>query len=117
MGLKSEWNAFARFVIDYLGMPEECIPLFSNSKCYKRKSQKICKLVLETGNFGHNRDNSYRNKYPKAIIYIITFYRRLGEYIKLATIFPINAPKFFVSYTMNRFKSIFVYDNRQAIAG
>ena len=45
----------------------------------RRKARRICRVVLEAGNFGHNKDNSYRSKYPKLVEKSITFFRRLGE--------------------------------------
>ena len=53
-------------------------------------------MVLDSGNLGHNKDNSYRSKYPKLVEKSITFFRRLGEYGRLFLIFPLDAPKFFV---------------------
>lgn len=106
MGLMSEWKAFAAFAVDYLGMPVEAMPFYTPSNCYKKKASKICQLVLATGNFGHNKDNSYRVECSKMTSNFITFFRRMGEFARLSTIFPWNAPKFFVTYSINRFKSV-----------
>lgn len=56
----TEWKAFAALAVDYLGMPVEAIPLYSPDKCWKKKALRINNYILETGNFGHNRDNSFR---------------------------------------------------------
>ena len=61
----------------------------------------------EAGNFGHNKDNSYRSKYPKLVEKSITFFRRFGEYARLFAIFPADAPKFFVTYVGRRTKAAF----------
>lgn len=108
MGLITEWKSFALFAVEYLGMPSKSMPLFSDSKKYRNKASKICELVLETGNFGHNKDNSYRKNYSKVRGLFITFLRRLEEFARLSTIFPRNAPVFFVYYVLNRFKALFV---------
>ena len=71
----------------------------------ERKADRICRLVLDAGNFGHNRDNSYRSKYPKLVEKSITFFRRLGESVRLFAIFPGDAPKFFVTYVCRRVKA------------
>ena len=106
MGLMSEWKAFAAFAVDHLGMPVEAMPFYTSSNCYKKKASKICQLVLVTGNFGHNKDNSYRVECSKMTSNFITFFRRMGEFARLSTIFPWNAPKFFITYSINRFMSV-----------
>lgn len=60
MGLMSEWKAFGALAIEYLGFPKDSMPLLDSSnvqkfKKFKRKADKICKFVLEVGNFGHNK--------------------------------------------------------------
>ena len=71
----------------------------------RRKARRICRVVMEAGNFGHNKDNSYRSKYPKLVEKSITFFRRLGEYARLIAIFPMDAPRFFVTYVGRRTKA------------
>lgn len=102
MGLVSEWKAFAAFAVDYLGMPSDAMPLYERRRSWSRKARRICRIVLEAGNMGHNKDNSYRSKYPKLVEKSITFFRRLGEYARLSTIFPLDAPRFFVTYVFRR---------------
>lgn len=105
MGIMSEWRAFGAFAILNLGMPKEAMPFYSDSACYSRKARRICRVVLDAGNFGHNKDNSYRSKYPRIVEKTITFLRRFGEYIRLFVIFPADAPKFFVTYVRRRVKA------------
>ena len=106
MGIMSEWRAFAKYVVSYLGMPLDAMPFYSSSACLERKSRRICNLILYTGNFGHNQDQSYRRKYPKLIEKSITFFRRLGEFIRLSLIFPLDAPRFFLTYVTRRTKAV-----------
>lgn len=107
MGLMSEWKAFTAFAIDYLGMPVEAtqgyLNLDHNSK-YRRKAKKINDFILMTGNFGHNRDLSYRIKYTGTMYYLVSLWRRLKDFIEIAKIFPLDAPKFFVTYLMGKVK-------------
>ena len=105
MGIVSEWQAFGTFAVEYLGMPVEAMPLSSDSARYRRKTRRICRIVLDAGNFGHNKDNTYRSKYPRLVEKSITFFRRLGEYLRLFAIFPADAPKFFVTYVRRRVKA------------
>ena len=105
MGLTRVWEAFAAFAVEYLGMPVESMPLYRSSRTSRRRSARICRVVLDAGNFGHNKDNSYRSKYPRLVGNIITFFRRLGEYFRLLTIFPLDAPRFFVTYVFRRLRA------------
>lgn len=119
MGIVSEWKAFGAFAVEYLGLPLSVYRLllldddlnlndnedldlkpetWSLKPSLRRKARRICYVVLEAGIFGHNKDNSYRSKYPKLVEKSITFFRRLGEYAQLIAIFPMDAPRFFVTY-------------------
>ena len=105
LGLMEEWQVFGAFVVKYLGMPEEDMPFFDSR--FTSKSSLIQKIVLETGNFGHNRDLSYREKYPKPISLAMTFFRRLHEYARFMYLFPGNALKFYIIYLTDRVKAVF----------
>ncbi len=102
MGLMTEWKAFASFAVEYLGMPAEAMPMYSDSARYLRKAHRICRLIIMTGNFGHNKDESYRSRYPRMVGKVITFFRRLAEFIRITLIFPNNAPGFFLTYVGRR---------------
>ena len=90
-GIMSEWAAFAAFAVTYLGMPGDAIPLYSQRTNLKFKSRIILSSIFETGNFGHNRDNSYYYKYPRFIIKIISFFRHCTDCLKHASVFPIDS--------------------------
>lgn len=107
MGLMTEWRAFAALAVENLGMPSETMPFYSSDRRFKRKAKQICNLVLETGNFANNKDLSYRSRYSKPIANFITFGRRLGEFMKISTIFPRNAGRFFVTYVFHKAKASF----------
>ena len=106
MGLMSEWKVFASFVVSWLGMPAEAMPFYESSPRLSRQARRICKLILKTGNFGHNQDQSYRSRYPKLVEKSITFFRRLGEYLYLSLIFPLDAPRFFVTYVSRKTRTV-----------
>ena len=97
MGLMNEWKAFGAFVVLYLGVPKEVIP-FINDNAYinsnRKKAERIKDFVIMSGNFGHNRDMSYMNKYPYLIRKIKSFGRRLGDLLNHARIFPLDSIKF-----------------------
>ena len=102
MDLLSEWKAFAAFTVNWLGMPVDAMPFHDGSKKYNRKANSICKLIIDAGNLGHNIDESYRSKYSGLAGNLITFWRRLGEFLKIVSVFPRNTPKFFVGYVFSR---------------
>lgn len=94
MGLMTEWKAFAAYAVDYLGMPVEAMPLYSEAKQWSRKAVFIQKFVIEVGNFGHNRDRGYFRKYPFLIRKTISMGRRVGDLFRHARIFPKNTLRF-----------------------
>lgn len=91
MGLRSEWHAFAALAVEWLGMPQEALPLYSSKAIWRRKANRIINFVLLTGNFGHNRDSSYYNKYPYLIGKVISLYWRSRDNIRYFTIFPLDS--------------------------
>ena len=105
MGLMSEWRAFGAFAVEYLGMPSEAMPFFSANDKWKRKADKLCKFILEVGNFGHNRDMSYYQKYPYLIRKVISMARRCGDVMKHMRIFPIDSLRFFPYIMYNGIRS------------
>lgn len=88
MRIMTEWKAFAALAVVYLGMTKEAMPLYSEDKQWERKAKRIMVLILESGNFGHNRDNSYYSKYPFFIRKTISFGRRTWDNIRQFFIFP-----------------------------
>lgn len=97
MRLRSEWRAFSSFAVEYLGMPSEAMPLYSADKKWKRKADKICSFIMEVGNFGHNRDNSYYSNHPYVVRKVISLCVRLGDLIRHAKIFPLDSIRFLPS--------------------
>ena len=108
MGLMSEWKAFGALAIEYLGFPKDSMPLLNvdvdlNANL-KKKADRIMELVLECGNFGHNKDLSYRVKYKGFTYKLVSLWRRLCDFRRFATIFPLDAPQFFVTYVTGKVK-------------
>lgn len=101
-GLMGEWRAFAALAVDYLGMPSESMPFYKSR--YTAKGSRILKRVLMSGNFGRNNDLSYRSKYDGLAYKFVATWRRLWDFASLVPVFPIDAPKFFVTYLINKQK-------------
>ena len=93
MGVMTEWKAFATLAVEYLGMPMEAMPFYSDSSKWKRKAEKILCFVFETGNFGHNRDYSYRQKHSYLVFKAISMWKHIQDFGQYFVIFPLNAIK------------------------
>ena len=93
MGVMSEWKSFAAFAVNTLGMPEEAMPFYSSDYRWKRNAKRITDFVLETGNFGHNRDYSYYEKYPYFVYKMISLGRHTLDGLRYLPIFPIDSIK------------------------
>lgn len=105
MGIMSEWKAFAYFAVAWLGMPSEAMPFYESSSSLERKARQICHIILKAGNFGFNKDQSYRYRYPKLIEKSITFWYRIGEFFRLSLVFPVDGPRFFLTYVGRRIEA------------
>jgi hypothetical protein len=104
-GLITEWKAFGSFAVDYLGMSSDAMPLYAPDAKWKKKAEKICSFIMEVGNFGHNRDRSYFEKYPYAIRKVCSLGRRCEDLIRHARIFPLDSLRFFPSILFHGLKS------------
>lgn len=105
MGLMSEWKVFASLAVNDLGMPHEAMPFYDDSLSYQRKAKRVLSHILKSGNFGHNNDVSYRSKHSAFLSNTITFFRRMADFTKFSVVFPIDSPKFFMTYLTNRIKA------------
>ena len=92
-GLISEWKSLAALAVDYLGMLVEAMPLYSETPRWSRKAKKILRFVLETGNFGHNRDLSYYQTKPLFQRKLISFWRQTSDGIHHFFVFPLDSLK------------------------
>lgn len=96
MGLMSEWKAFAAFAVKWLGMPVEAMPLYEDNHNgnLDKKADKICKFVLEVGNFGHKQRRDYsgmsylRRKF-------VSVWGRLSDMLRHFQLFPKDSIVFF----------------------
>ena len=102
MGLMTEWKAFYNLASRYLGMPDLGEGIMASDSRFDKKADRIMGYVLESGNFGHNRDVSYRAKNSAVVVNTITLWRRICDFAKFTRVFPVDAPKFLVQYLWNR---------------
>lgn len=104
MGLMSEWKAFYNLASRYLGMPDLDSRFMVHDSRFDKKADRIMELALESGNFGHNKDLSYRTRYSGMTYKIVAAWRRFLDFCRFAAIFPLDAPLFFVTYVMGKVK-------------
>jgi hypothetical protein len=100
MGLMSEWKAFAAFAVKWLGMPAEAMPLLDSSnvqefKKFEKKADKICKFVLEVGNFGHNKVRGSNGSRVQGYYWRMSFWGRLSDMLRHFQLFPKDSIVFF----------------------
>jgi len=77
-GLMSEWNAFAAFAVNYLGMPVEAMPLYSKAEKWSRKAEKIVNFILKGGEW-----------------------RKVHDTITVGKIFPMSTLRFLPGIILN----------------
>lgn len=129
-GLMSEWRAFYNLASRYLGMPyldsrltdvESATPRQSSNEFgsahglnadlmfqdprYDKKADRIMEFVMISGNFGHNRDHLYFEKYPYLIRKCVSFGRRVGDLARHARIFPLDSLRFSFAIIWNGVRS------------
>lgn len=105
MGLVQEWKAFASFAVEYLGMAPAAMPMYEDAQKWKKKANRIKDFVMLVGNFGHNRDMSYYDKYPYIIRKCISMMQRMGDLCRHFFIFPMDSLVFFPRIMINGFRS------------
>lgn len=92
-GLTTEWKAFAALAVDWLGMPDEAMPLYSPNKKWSNKAEKILRFVMESGNFGHNREVAQGK--------IHSVWLKTKDFARHALVFPWDSVKFFFHFIGN----------------
>lgn len=105
MGLLSEWKAFGAFAVDYLGMPIDSMPFYSQQKKWSHKANGICSFILEVGNMGHSRDLRFYGNKSFIRRKIGAFGVRVGDLFRHARLFPLDSLRFFPSIVFNGVRS------------
>lgn len=93
MGAMTEWKTFAYLAVNTLGAPKHAIPFYEKSKRWQRQSEKVLSFIVETGNFGHNRDYSYQKKNSFIVYKTISLWKHIKDYFKHSLIFPVDSLK------------------------
>lgn len=96
MGIMSEWQAFATFLVHYLGLPEQEAPFYNSHA--EVKAAKLWKFMEEVGNFGKKRRRRDRSGDPYLIRKVESFFLNSKDFLRHAGIFPLDSVKFFWKY-------------------
>jgi len=114
-GLMSEWKAFGALAIEYLGFPKGSMPLLDvRSKKedvrWRKKADRIMEFILKSGNMGHKRgswlmehDSWLSRQY--VVRKAFSMFRRMGDLINHARIFPLDSLRFFPRIMFNGVRS------------
>ena len=89
--IMTEWKTFAAFAVEWLGMPIEAMPLYSDSHRWSRKTKKIADFIIINGNFGCNRNNSFRKQYPTYVRKMISLWRYICDTARHIMVFPLDS--------------------------
>ncbi len=91
--LITEWKVFAAYTVEYLDMPIEAMPLYSNKNKWKRKAHRLNRYILRVGNFGQNRSVINHSNNSDVVKNSLKLWRYTGDAIGFIRIFPIDAIK------------------------
>ena len=106
MGALSEWYILGSFSFYYLGYPKEKFPLYKDLLGWRFRISCLLSFILETGNFGHNRDYSYYVTHTYIVRKVISFIRHTIDSFKLFIISPRGASKSWCSMINTGIKAI-----------
>ena len=92
-GIMTEWKCLSALAVKYLGMPSDVLPFYSSNRKWLNKASRIMDSVLETGNFGHNREKEYYSKHSFVVYKMISLGRYSKDIIHHFSIFPKDSIK------------------------
>jgi len=95
MGLMSEWRAFAALAVDWLGMPMDAMPLYSDLRRCSRKGDRIMAFVLECGNIGRNRKSDVVLRESYVGRKIRSLWVKMRDFARHCRLFPLDSVRFF----------------------
>ena len=105
-GLMPKWKAFSALAVEYLGMDPQIMPFYSAEAKWKRKADNILPLILETGNFGHARNMSYKGKVGMVERLFISLKRHTHDGYMRARLFPTDAVRVWCNEMLKAVKSL-----------
>lgn len=91
MGVMTEWKVFASLAVNTLGLPQEAMPFYSPKTKWERKANRVQKYIIETGNFGHNRDMEFYSSESFLKRKVKSFWRYSKDCFHHFIIFPLDS--------------------------
>lgn len=102
MRLMDEWRAFGAMAVHWLDMPSGAMPFYDVR--YKAKGDRIIRLVLASGNFGHRLQRQHSSHYWMAKFQSIGHNTR--SFARIFPIFPYDTLKFFFHFIGDGFRLV-----------
>lgn len=93
-GLMTEWKVFYNLASRYLGMPDLDSSFKFHDSRFDKKAGRICKFVLEVGNFGQNTRRNFAGQ-SYLVRKFNSFWGRLSDMLRHFRIFPLDSIRFF----------------------
>jgi hypothetical protein len=90
-GILTEWKSFAFLAVNQLGMPEASMPLYSKESKWARKAMKVMEIVIEDGNFGHNKVLVDNRRSSWLVRKISAFKHYTKDFTRQFPIFPLDS--------------------------
>ena len=113
-GLMTAWKAFCALAVFYLGLPFTVDGLLLDGEKelerYRQKADRIFEFVLMSGNMGHNRGSGFMVKgswlgRQYVVRKAFSMFRRIGDLINHASIFPLDSLRVFPRIMFNGVRS------------
>lgn len=109
-GLTTEWKALYALASKYLGMPDLDSGFMFHDSRFDKKADRIMEFVLMSGNMGLNRGSwltEHGSWLGRQYVVRKTFsmFRRIGDLINHARIFPLDSLRFFPYMMINGVRS------------
>ena len=89
-GLMSEWKAFYALAVNFLGMPDVGSGLMVHDSRFDGRADRIMEFVLESGNFGHNRETAKGKLH--------SLWLKTKDFARHALVFPWDSIKFYFHF-------------------
>lgn len=93
MGAMTEWKVFASLAVQYLGMPVDAMPFYDSAPKWQNKADTFLSYILSTGNFGHKRDQSFRQSNSVVERKAKMFWHITKDSARQFAIFPLDSIK------------------------
>ena len=86
LGILEEWKGCAAFVVSFLGVPAEKVPLYDPK--YGKRGARLCRVVLDGGNFGVNFITPGKTERKLLLRKLTSFGEVSRQHARLFRIFP-----------------------------